>query len=114
MNRHKRRKARKLSRDATPDEIFPPDHPHAGVQPGIRDQMLETMEILRKGFAGYGITLFLNERGNPAGRLPRFNYASTESREDMLAVLEAFVAKHRGEADKLDKIKGAPPTAVRQ
>lgn len=113
MNRHDRRKARKLARDGTPDEIFPPDHPHSGIQPTIRDAMLEAMKILRDGFPGYGVTLFLNERV-AVDRLPRFNYASTENREDMLATLEAFIAKHRANAPKLDKIEDAPPTAVRQ
>jgi len=114
MNRHDRRKARKRSRDATPDEIFPPGHPHSGVQPGIHDALNRMMNVLRDAFPGYGVTLFLNERGNPEGRLPRFNYASTEDREDMVAVLEAFIAKNRAEGPKIDRIAETPPTDTPQ
>ena len=114
MNRHERRKRQKLSRHATKDEIFPGRH--GPVQPQVVDQMMRVMDALQEGFPGYNITLFIAERDVPEGedRLPRFNYASTGEREDMLAVLEAFIAKNREEGAAVDKIAEAPPTDTRQ
>ena len=62
------------------------------------------------------MTLFIAEAEAPAGenRDPRFNYASTANREDMIAVLEAFVLKQRSAAAKLDKIADEPPTEMKQ
>ena len=112
MNRHERRK---LARHATTkDEIFPGRH--GPMQPEIADVMVRVMDALKEGFPNHDITLFISERDVPEGedRLPRFNYASTGEREDMLAVLEAFVAKHREEGAALDKIAETPPTETRQ
>jgi hypothetical protein len=111
MNRHQRRK---LSRHAKPEEILPGGH--GPIVNEIRDRMIAVMDVLRKGFPGCDITLFISERNAPAGenRDPRFNYISTADRRDMLAVLEAFVAKHRAEGAKLDAIADEPPTGSKQ
>lgn len=112
MNRHDRRK---LSRDATTEEIFPGET-HAPIQTVVRENMLAVMDVLKKAFPKHDVTLFIAERDVPAGekRLPRFNYASTAERADMLAVLRAFIAKHEASAAKVDKIADEPPTASRQ
>jgi len=115
MNRRERRAKRKLARDATPAEIFPADH--GPVQSGLVDLMKATIDALREHLgSNFDVTLFVAERAPPADepRLPRFNYISTACREDMLAVLEAFAAKNRQAATKLDKINDEPPTGVRQ
>lgn len=104
-----RRERRKLSRHATNEEIFPGGH--GPIQSDIRERMLAVMEALRQGFPGFDITLFVAERVPSEGRTePRFNYASTAEREDMYAVLRAFLAKNQVLGDKLDRIADAPPT----
>lgn len=106
-------KGRKLSRDATDDEIFPDRH--GPIQGNISDLMLAAMRALKEGFPGFEITLFLAEKKPSEGRAqPRFNYASTAAREDMYAVLRAFVAKNAEIAPALDKINDAPPTDSKQ
>lgn len=115
MNRHQRRRDQKLSRDATPDEIFPAGH--GPVQRSVVDVMTAALDGLRKDLGpNYHVTLFVAERVPPAeeARLPRFNYMSTGHREDMLAVLEAFVAKNREAGPKIDKIVDEPPTKAKQ
>lgn len=115
MNRHQRRTQQKLSRDATPDEIFPAAH--GPVQSGLGDLMKAAVDALRDQLGpNFDITLFVAERtpADGADRLPRFNYMSTAHREDMLAVLDAFVLKQRLAGPKLDKINGAPPTGAKQ
>ena len=42
------------------------------------------------------------------GRAPRFNYMSTEDRRDMVAVLEAFIARN-SEAEAIDRAIDEPP-----
>lgn len=116
MNRHDRRKSQKLSRDATPDEIFP-DGRHAPIQPEIHELMNKVAGALKDTFGpNYDITLFVAERTPPAGvdRLPRFNYISTAERPDMLAVLKAFIEKNEATAAKVDKIADEPPTSTPQ
>jgi hypothetical protein len=119
MNRSARRKARaegRLARDAKPEEIFPDDR-HGPIQPEAYDTMNKVAHALKAIFGdNYDITLFVAERQPPAGqdRAPRFNYISTAAREDMVAVLEAFVAKHKGAWLKLDKIADEPPTGRAQ
>lgn len=112
MNRHDRRKAAKLSRDATPDEIMPPGERHAPIVPEAREQMLGVMQALKQTFGErYDITLFIAERQPQGGRdLPRFNYASTADRADMVAVLEAFVQRQKEQGAKLDRIADVPPS----
>lgn len=115
MNRHDKRKRRKLARHGTPDEIFPPSQPHGPIQPEIHERMNKVADALRLAFPGCDITLFVAERDATAGRkYPRFNYISTAAREDMVAVLKAFVAKNNAEAGKVDKIMDPPPTRTRQ
>lgn len=119
MNRKDRRASeaatRKSARDATPDEIFPAAH--GPVQSGIVDDMTAAVDALREHLGpNFDVTLFVAERLPPADedRLPRFNYMSTACREDMLAVLDAFVLKNRDAAPKLDRINDAPPTGAKQ
>lgn len=114
MSRHQRRKAAKLSRHATVDEIFPGGH--GPVQPEVADNMAKTLRALRAIFGdNYDITLFVAERTATGRReLPRFNYASTADRRDMYAVLLAFLQKNAALAQTLDKIEDAPPTAAKQ
>jgi hypothetical protein len=120
MNRRDRRAARAqgqtLARDRTPDEIFPPHHPHGPVQPQAETLMRTLLDFARDKLPGYDITVFLSERQAPEGsnRLPRFNYGSTCDRADMVAVLQAFIAKNTRSAEKLDKINEPPPTETRQ
>lgn len=52
--------------------------------------------------------------GTAAKRLPRFNYISTADREDMLAVLEAFIAKNRRDGSILDRINNPPASQMKQ
>lgn len=110
MNRHQRRK---LSRNATNEEIFPAGH--APIQSNISERMLAVMDALKAGFPGFDVTLFLAERKPSDGRTdPRFNYASTAAREDMYAVLRAFLAKNEAIGEKLDKINDPSPTQNNQ
>jgi glycerol-3-phosphate responsive antiterminator len=110
MNRHQRRK---LSRHATNDEIFPGGH--APIQSSARDKMLAIMQVLKDTLPGFEITLFIAERKASEGRTePRFNYASTAAREDMYAVLRAFLAKNEAIGATLDQIADAPPTDSKQ
>lgn len=108
MNRHERRK---LSRDASPEEIFPGRH--GPVQASVADQLRSVIHALEEGFPGYNITLFIAER-DAEGRMPRFNYASTGAREDMIAVLKAFILKNEAEGATVEKINDEPPTPTKQ
>jgi hypothetical protein len=115
MNRHQRRRGEKLARDAGPDDIFPAGH--GPVQRGVVDIMTAAVDDLRKHLGpNFDVTLFVAERLPPADedRLPRFNYMSTACREDMLAVLDAFVLKNREVGEKVDKIADKPPTDAKQ
>ncbi|MGY3393406.1 hypothetical protein ACVWW6_005997 [Bradyrhizobium sp. USDA 3311] len=115
MNRKDRRAQRKLSRDARPEEIFP--ERHGPVQLGLREMMPGIVRIVERQLGpNYHVTLFIGEKDAPPGedRLPRFNYCSSANREDMIAVLEAFILKQRVEGAKLDRIADEPPTGVRQ
>lgn len=105
----------KLARDAGPEEIFPAEH--GPVQSGVVDMMRAALEVVQESLGpNFDITMFVAERLPPSDedRLPRFNYMSTASREDMIAVLEAFVLKQRITGSKLDKIRDAPPTRSKQ
>ncbi len=100
MNRHDRRK---LSRNASNDEIFP--GAHGPVQSEFVMKMTAVMDALKLGFPNCDITLFVAERAATEGRdAPRFNYMSTADRRDMYAVLRAFLAKNEPIAAKLDEI----------
>lgn len=119
MSRKDRRaseaEARKLARHATPNEIFPASH--GPVQSSLVDVMKAGVDALREALGpNFDVTLFVAERLPPAdeARLPRFNYMSTACREDMLAVLDAFVLKNREAGPKLDRINDAPPTVAKQ
>jgi hypothetical protein len=115
MNRHQRRSRQKLSRDASPDEIMPGTH--GPVQSGIVELMRTVVDVLREEIGtNYDVTLFVAERNPPDGadRLPRFNYMSTACQEDMIAVLDAFVIKHREAAPKIDRINDEPPSEAKQ
>jgi len=107
MNRHERRRAKKLSRDASIDEIFVGSH---GPIPGdTATKMTAAIEVLLEGFPNCDVTLFVAEKEATEGRdLPRFNYISSAERPDMIAVLKAFVAKNEVEGPTLDKIKDEP------
>lgn len=109
MNRQQRRK---LSRHATNDEIFPDGH--KPIPTDTASVMTAVMKMLQDFFPGFEITMFLAEKQGKAGRAPRFNYMSTAAREDMYAVLRAWLAKNEAIAEKLDKIDDAPPTERRQ
>lgn len=111
MNRQQRRK---LSRNATNEEIFPDKH--GPVQSEVAENMTNTLRALKAVFGdGYEITLFIAERNATGGRdAPRFNYGSTADRRDMFAVLRAFLAKNEALSSTLDKIEDAPPTESRQ
>jgi hypothetical protein len=110
MNRHQRRK---LSRHATDEEIFPAGH--GPIQSAIRDKMNAVMGALEQGFPGFDVTLFVAERKPSEGREePRFNYISSAAREDMYAVLRAFLAKNADIGAKLDKINDPAASASKQ
>jgi hypothetical protein len=113
MNRQQRRRMErqnaKLSRNATAEEIFPPNEPHAPIQTGIDEPMRKIVTDIQHHMGpNYTVTLFIAQVKNPTGQLPRFNYASTAEREDMLAVLDAFVQRYRKDAPVLDKIEQPP------
>ena len=115
MNRKQRRADRKRSRDATPGEIFPGEH--GPVQTSLQELMPGLLRIIQRHLGpNFSVTLFIAENEPPKGenRDPRFNYASTACREDMIAVLEAFILKQRSAGAKLDKIADEPPTETRQ
>lgn len=103
-----RQKHPKLSRHATDDQIFPGGHGPIPVDTAA--VMTALMERLKAFFPGFEITMFLAEKEGKDGRSPRFNYMSTASREDMYAVLRAFLAKNAAIGEKLDKINDSPPT----
>jgi hypothetical protein len=107
-------KRRKLSRDAAPGEIFPGSHGPVQSQTLV-EAMTLVMDTLKKLFGEqFHISLFLAEKESSEGReLPRFNYMSTAEREDMIAVMKAFVAKNSDFA-KAEKINEEPPTNARQ
>lgn len=107
MNRHDRRKAKKLSRDATIDEIFVGSH--APIPGNTATRMTAAVEVLLEAFPNCDVTLFVAEKEATEGReLPRFNYISSAERPDMIAVLKAFVAKNDVDGPTLDKIKDEP------
>lgn len=114
--RHERRRLAKakstLSRHATDDEILPGGH--RPLEPTVGDAMIAILEAVKATFPDHEITLFIAERTGKDGQLPRFNYASTAAREDMYAVLRAFLNKNSAIADKLDKIMDEPTTETRQ
>lgn len=101
------RRREKLSRNATAEEIFPSSEPHKPIQMEAGKLMAELLRSCRKAFPNYHITLFVAEKEVLDGtdRLPRFNYASTGERADMVAVLKAFIGKQEAEAAKLDRIE---------
>jgi hypothetical protein len=105
-------KNRKLSRHATNDEIF--DGAHKPIPTDTASVMTAVMKSLQEFLPGFEITMFLAEKHGKDGQLPRFNYMSTAAREDMYAVLRAWLAKNEAIAHKLDKIDDAPPTESRQ
>lgn len=115
MNRRDRRaqaaKGKKFAADATDDEIFPGSH--GPVQPQVQPLMQVALEELGALLPGYDFTLFAAQKPAEGGPFPRFNYMSTASRDDMFAVLRAFLAKNSGIAEKLDRIKDAPPSGAR-
>jgi hypothetical protein len=108
MNRKQRQDGKKLSRNATDDEIFPGRH--GPVQATVVDQMTAVMSVLHKAFPDFHLTLFLAEKEGRDGAPSRFNYMSTAERADMLAVLRAFVAKNQAQGATLDRIEDQPPS----
>ena len=116
MNRHERRATRKRSRDATDDEIFGEGiGNHGPLQPDAAAGMRAVMDKVVPLIPGYDVALFLIEKPERAvGRLPRFNYAATVDRADMIAVLRAFIAKQEAGGAVLDRIADKPPTQTRQ
>lgn len=118
-NRAARRRAaraqQKRSRDATNEEIFP--GAHGPLQETAKNAMRQIMRDARDRWPGYQFAMFVFEPAEVAardGRAPRFNYASTVERADMLAVLRAFIAQNETIGAKLDKIEDAPPTEAKQ
>jgi hypothetical protein len=106
---------RKRARDASNDEILPGGHGPAQSQ--ALNLMRGILKTCQAAYLGFELTLFAFEpvaNAEREGRLPRFNYASTVQRPDMLAVLRAFIAKQEAEAAKLDKINNAAPTGRAQ
>lgn len=107
MNRHERRK---LARNATPDEnAVPGSHGPVQAQAGVI--MKTIFETLRTVYPGYEMTVFVFEPARLArkeGRAPRFNYASTVNRDDMIAVLEGFIKQSRETGEVLDRINDKP------
>jgi hypothetical protein len=96
MGENKRRKA---AADAIPGEIFP----KRGQGP-LQDDVAEVMKIvaavIEEALPNYHMTMFLAEKEPTGGRdHARFNYLSTVRREDMLAVLKAWIAKQEREPD---------------
>lgn len=106
MNRHERRK---LSRHATPEEIFPGRH--GPIQTDVRDTMNKLAQALKDIFPGFDFTLFVFKGDDEESR---FNYISTAERADMVAVLKAFILKYEQEAAAIEKINDAPPTTTKQ
>lgn len=107
-------KRRKLSRDASPEEIL---GGHGPVQDKAAHLMRAMLKACQQAFPGYAITVFVSEPeavADAEGRDPRFNYASTADRRDMIAVLKAFIARNE-EMEKIDAAAAAePPTGSRQ
>jgi hypothetical protein len=105
---------RKRASETPQARIFP--GAHGPLQSNAAAIMRAVMQAIQETYPGWEITLFLAEKYAPAGaqRLPRFNYASTAARADMVAVLEAFIAKNKAEAPKLNRISDDPPTETRQ
>ena len=74
--------------------------------------MLETCTDV---FPGYAVTMFVfepEELADREHRMPRFNFASTAPRADMIAVLKAFIAEQERDGAKLDKIDVEPPAGA--
>lgn len=123
MNRAARRRLKadqmharlKAARNATTAEIFP--GAHGPLQDTAGDIMRALALHVAKVWPGYDLAFFVFEPAAAAlaqGRAPRFNYASTVSRPDMLAVLKAFIEKNAVDGPKADKIDDTPPTEARQ
>jgi hypothetical protein len=109
-------KKRKRARDAGPDENAIPGS-HGPPQQKAAILMRAIIETCAEAFPGHQVTVFVAEPPEDAvreGRLPRFNYASTAHRADMVAVLKAFIARQEEEGPALDKIHGFPPTSAKQ
>lgn len=99
---------RKRARDTALSEIFPGRHGPA--QADAAEIMRRVLIVLRDTWPNHEFTLFVAERDVLDGtdRLPRFNYGSTAARDDMIAVLKAFIAKNE-EMASVDRAMNAPP-----
>lgn len=94
---------KKLARDASNEENIVPGT-HRPAQPEAAEFMRRTLDVFRLTMPGYDFALFLIEKPEhaPAGVDPRFNYASTIERSDMVALLKAFIAQN-AEMEAIDK-----------
>lgn len=118
MNRKQRRQAAsgKRSKNATPDEIMP-EQKIRPIESYTQRLMTEIMNGIVVRLPGYHVTLFIAEHADtPGAKGPpfAFNYMSNADREDMCAVLRAFIAKQDAMADQIDRFAEAPPTETRQ
>lgn len=107
-------KRRKLSRDATSEEIFPGGH--GPVQATVVDAMRITLDALQTVLGkNYTVTLFVAEQEATEGREdPRFNYMSSAARPDMIAVLKAFIKRQEEIGPTLDKLESGPTEGTKQ
>lgn len=104
---------RKLSRDAAPGEILgKTDMP---IRVDAKQVMASILKVCQEQFPGYDVTLFLAAKeAAPGEEFPRFNYGSTASREDMIAVLMAFIDKQAKLAGLNVEIADEPPVETPQ
>mgnify|MGYP001806246138 CR=1 FL=1 len=85
---------KKLARDASSEENLIPGT-HRPAQPEAAEFMRRTLDVFRRSLPGYDFALFVIEKPEHAeARDPRFNYASTIERPDMIALLKAFIAQN--------------------
>jgi hypothetical protein len=81
-------------------------------QPFALQVMNTALKALADVAPQFDITIFMAEKFTDQvkaeGRLPRFNYGSTAHREDMYAVLQAFLEKNKHLDKKLEGAAAAP------
>lgn len=95
---------RKLARDASPEENAIPGS-HGPAQDEAQRLMCALLDAFQESLPGWNFALFMiepEERARAEGRLPRFNYGSTVARPDMIAILNAWLARQT-EMEAIDK-----------
>jgi hypothetical protein len=77
--------------------------PHTEL-PADKKKMISVIEAIKEVFPRCHVTLFIADIEGKDGLPPRFNYASTANRDDMVAVLKAFIERQENEKLKISLV----------